>query len=79
MEMRKESTIKERRKKRVFTPIIYFVLECIFVWLVLSLIQVDFDMNSWSLWSKVVLGCFTLYFFMKMRNIYERQKSYPDN
>jgi len=68
---------KERRKKRLLIPAIYFILEIIFMWLVLSILQIHFNILYWEDWSKIVMFVFTLYAFLKMLHIYKRQKSYP--
>jgi len=38
----------ERRRKRLVLPMIYFLAEIIFLWLVLALIQVKFNMFDWG-------------------------------
>jgi hypothetical protein len=42
---------QERRKKRVFIPMIYFVLELTLAWIVLSIINISFDIQYWASWS----------------------------
>ena len=68
--------IIERRRKRQFVPAIYFILELIFMWLVLTILQVSFNPIYWEIWSKIVMLLFIIYAFIKMLHIYDRQKDY---
>ena len=70
------SKIKERRKKRVFLPIVYFILELILVWLVFVIIQMSYNPLDWAVWSQVLMILFGIYAFLKMLHIYNRQKDY---
>ena len=72
------SKIHERRKKRLVIPMVYFILEMIFVWLVLSLIQLKFDFMDWAIWSIGVFILLGIYAFSKTLHIYNRQKSYEE-
>ena len=54
MRMKENSKIVERRKKRMFIPTLYFLAEMVLAWLVLSLIQVNFDIRNWGVWSLIV-------------------------
>jgi len=66
---------QERRRKRVFVPIVYLILELIFAWIVLSIINISFDISSWALWSYGAwFGAF-LYSVSKTFHIYKRQKN----
>jgi len=65
---------QERRRKRVFIPIVYFILELIFTWIVLSIINISFDIYSWALWSYGALFVVFLYSISKTFYIYKRQK-----
>ncbi len=76
MRMKENSKIIERRKKRMFIPTIYFLAEMIVAWLVLSLIQVNFDIRNWSLWSLIIFIIFIGYALAKTVHIYKRQKNY---
>jgi len=73
----KINKIKERRKKRVFLPAIYFILELIFVWLVFVVIQLSYNPMTWDLWCQILTIIFAIYSFLKMLHIYDRQKNYP--
>ena len=72
----KDSKIKERRKKRMVIPIIYFLAETTLAWLILSLIQVDFNIQNWSIWSMIILLFSVLYSISKTIHVYRRQKDY---
>lgn len=76
MEINIQSKIQERRKKRLITPAFYFFAEMVFIWLVLSLIQLDFNIVRWEVWSYIVLVLFVVYAFVKMLHVYQRQKDY---
>jgi len=79
--MRDNKGIKvgERRKKRMLIPAVYFVVETIFVWLILSLIEVDFNIVYWNLWSMAILGVAFLYSISKTFHVYHRQRDYPES
>jgi len=74
--MLKNSKIKERRKKRVFIPIAYFILELTLVWLVFVIIQISYNPLDWAVWSQVLMILFGIYSFLKTLHIYKRQKDY---
>ena len=74
----KSSKVHERRKKRLVIPMVYFILEIIFVWLVLSLIQLKFDPRDWAIWSVGVFILFGAYAFSKTLQVYQRQKNYEE-
>ena len=65
---------QERRRKRIFTPIVYFILELILAWIILSIINVSFDISSWALWSYGIWFGVFIYFGYKTYLIYKRQK-----
>ena len=67
---------QERRHKHYITPIVYMLSEITIVWLILSIISVDFDINHWQIWAKGVLGIATVYSAIKTIKIYKRQKNY---
>jgi len=72
----RSSKIQERRKKRLFIPILYFIMEMVFIWLVLSLIQLKFDLRDWAIWSIGVFVLLGMYSFSKTVHVYMRQKNY---
>ena len=72
------SKIKERRKKRVFLPVIYFILELTLVWLVFVILQLSYNPLAWDLWSQMLMVLFGIYSFLKMLHVYNRQKDYPE-
>ncbi len=67
----------ERRRKRVFIPIIYFIAEVTVAWLVLTLVQLNFNILEWSVWSIVLFVMVVSYSVLKTVHVYERQKDYP--
>jgi hypothetical protein len=67
---------QERRKKRYFIPIFFFFAELTLAWLVISIIQVDFDIRNWQLWGKILLGLGTLYSLSKTLRIFKRQRNF---
>ena len=66
----------ERRRKRLITPIIYFLAEIIFYWLALSLIQLEFNFINWDIWAILIIIVTSIYSVMKTVHIYKRQKDY---
>jgi len=66
---------QEKRKKRIFIPLIYFGLEILLYWLILSLFEINFKLYEWHLLSKMIFILFILYAFSKMIHIYKRQKN----
>ncbi|KIM07610.1 MAG: hypothetical protein KU29_06295 [Sulfurovum sp. FS06-10] len=68
--------VQERRKKRVFIPSFYFVAEMVFIWLVLSLIQLEFDVLGWNDWGVVIFSIFFIYSLGKTVHVYKRQNNY---
>ena len=75
--MEERIRVEERRRKRFIIPIIYFLLEIIFYWLVLSLLQLEFTFKEWSVWSMVLFFLGVAYAVIKTVYIYKRQKDYP--
>jgi len=71
--------IRERRKKRFITPVLYFIAEMVFIWLVLSLIQLNLDIRSWAIWSYILFAIFGFYSLAKTLHIYHRQKNYDNS
>jgi C4-dicarboxylate transporter len=69
--------VRERRKKRMFVPSLYLLLEVIFIWLVLSVIQQNLFISTWELWSILLFIVFVGYAILKTVHVYQRQKDYP--
>ncbi len=67
---------QERRRKRYITPILYSLAEITLAWLIISIIMIDFDINRWTIWGKLILSIATIYSLYKMVKIYRRQKKY---
>ena len=68
--------IIERRQKRKFAPAIYFILELILIWLVLTVLEVNYNPMDWTIWSQISMIVFGIYAIFKMLYIYNRQKRY---
>jgi len=66
----------ERRRKRILTPIIYFLAEIIALWLSLSLIQLEFNVKNWAIWAIIIFIVGIVYSLIKTVHIYKRQKGY---
>jgi len=71
--------IQERRKKRMFIPAIYFIAEVTLSWLVLSLVQLNFNINTWNIWSLLVFIPAVLYSMFKTIHVYRRQRDYQSS
>lgn len=68
----------ERRRKRLFLPIIYLIAEVVLAWLVLSLVQLKFDPSKWSIWAVVLFMIGLVYSITKTVHVFQRQKDYPE-
>ena len=75
----REVRTSERRRKRMFIPIMYFIAEVTVVWLILTLIQLNFNILEWSIWSIIAFIMAISYSALKTVHVYERQKDYPEN
>ena len=69
----------ERRRKRMFIPLIHFMAEVAVAWLILTLIQLNFNILEWSIWSILIFMLVISYSALKTVHVYERQKDYPEN
>jgi hypothetical protein len=61
----------------MFIPSLYLFLEVLFIWLVLSVIQQNFFIQTWELWGILVFIIFVGYAVFKTIHVYQRQKDYP--
>lgn len=73
----KRGRVHERRRKRKFVPSIYFMAEVVLAWLILSLVQLNFNFDEWSIWAVFIFIILVLYSTFKTVHVYRRQKSYP--
>jgi len=71
--------VGERRKKRMVVPIIYFMAEVVLVWLIFTLIEMNFNVTEWNVLSILVFVTAVLYSTFKTIHIYRRQREYSDN
>ena len=76
MKINKGQYISERRRKRTFTPAIYMLAELTLVWLILSIFNVSFQVQTWNLISHIILSCTVIYSGYKTYLVYDRQKNY---
>ena len=66
----------ERRRKRTFAPIIYMLAEVILAWIILSLINLSFQVQTWEMWSHIILFFAFIYSGYKTFVVLDRQKEY---
>jgi len=66
----------EKRRKRFFTPIIYMLAEFTLAWILLSDINLSFQIQTWNSLSHIALGCAFIYSAYKTYGIFDRQKNY---
>ncbi len=66
----------EKRRKRFFTPIIYMLAEITLIWILLSVVNLSFEIMRWEIWSYILWGFTTLYSAYKTYFIFDRQKEY---
>ncbi len=67
---------QERRRKHYITPIIFLLAELTIVWLIISIIMVDFNIERWNTFAKIIILIFGIFFIGKTFKIYARQKNY---
>ena len=71
--------VGERRKKRMVIPIIYFMAEVVLVWLIFTLIEMNFNVAEWNVLSILVFVTAVLYSTFKTVHVYRRQREYSNN
>lgn len=76
MKINKGEYTFDRRRKRIFLPLLYMLAEVTLVWLILSIINFSFEIQTWSTWSHIVFLLLFTYSGYKTSKIYERQKNY---
>ena len=67
---------QERRRKHYITPIIYFLAEVSFIWIILSVVEISFNIVEWNRWAVVALAVVAVYPAYKTVKIFIRQKNY---
>jgi len=67
---------QERRRKHYITPIIYFLAELSFIWIILSVIEISFNIGEWRTWAIVAFSVGAIYPAYKTITIFIRQKNY---
>ena len=67
---------QERRRKHYITPVIYFLAEVSFIWIILSIIEISFNIGEWKVWAIIALTVGAIYPAYKTINIFTRQKRY---
>jgi len=75
----KDVRIGERRKKRMIVPMVYFMVEVTLFLLILSLIEMNFNVLEWNIFSILVFVIAVLYSILKTIHVYRRQREYSDN
>lgn len=66
----------EKRRKRIFTPIIYMFSEIILAWILLSIVNVSFQIQTWEILSHSILVFAFIYSGYKTYLVFDRQKMY---
>jgi len=66
----------EKRRKRFFTPIIYMLAEFSLAWVLLSIINISFQVQTWNTLSHIALSCAFMYSAFKTYHVFDRQKNY---
>ncbi len=69
--------VNERRRNRKIVPFVFFLGELFFAWLVLAIIEVDFNPARWNTWAVILLVMGVSYSIIKTIYIYNRQRNYP--
>jgi len=66
---------QERRRKRTIIPLFYFFAELTLFWLILSIINVSFNITIWGSWSYIASLIIFAYLGDKTLRVYKRQKN----
>lgn len=66
----------EKRRKRIFTPAIYMFAEVTLAWIILSILNISFEIQTWEMWSHFILLFAFSYSAYKTFLILDRQKKY---
>ena len=66
----------EKRRKRTFTPCIYMFAEVALAWIILSVINLSFQVQTWATLSHIVFLLAFTYSAYKTYGVYDRQKAY---
>lgn len=69
----------EKRRKRFFTPIIYMFAEVTLAWILLSVVNVSFQIQTWEIWGHIFLLFAFIYSGYKTYLVFDRQKAYASN
>ncbi len=72
--MQRNFTEKRKRRSSYAVPVIYFLLELIVIWLVISLFNWDIDIRRWGLYSYIGLALWLSYSSLKLYIVIKRQK-----
>jgi hypothetical protein len=67
---------QERRRKRAFAPALYFLAELTLGWILISIANLSFDIQSWAEMSHTVFFAIFVYSGYKTHIVYKRQKFY---
>ena len=67
---------QERRHKHYITPIIYFLAEVSFIWIILSVVEISFNIVEWRALAIIALIVGAIYPAYKTVNIFIRQRNY---
>ena len=67
---------QEKRRKHYITPIIYFLAELSFIWIILSVIEISFDIREWREWAIIAFAIGAIYPAYKTVRVFIRQKNY---
>ena len=66
----------EKRRKRFLTPIIYMLAEFSLAWILLSDVNLSFQIQTWNTLSHIALSFAFIYSAYKTYHIFDRQKNY---
>jgi len=76
MRIDRQGRVRERRKKRRFIPVLYFISELVVVGLGLVIWEMSFNIQLWSIGSYIVFGLVFIYGLVKTLHVYGRQREY---
>lgn len=72
--MQRNFTEKRKRRSSFAVPLLYFLLELVMMWLVISLFNWDLDIRQWGLYAYAGLALWLCYSGLKLYIVIKRQK-----
>ncbi|MBE0498197.1 MAG: hypothetical protein IBX43_03015 [Campylobacterales bacterium] len=72
--MQRNFTERRQRRSSYAVPLLYFLLELVMMWLVISLLNWDLDIRQWGVYAYAGLALWLSYSSLKLTIVIKRQK-----